>query len=75
VRFEVHVLRPRGGIRHLVDGVGLFEALLYTAELAVNIDIDVVAEGHALFVQDRRIGLHGAFRIEHRRQQLVLDFE
>jgi hypothetical protein len=25
VRFEVHVLRPRGGIRHLVDGVGLLK--------------------------------------------------
>ena len=56
----------RGRISHLVDGVGLFETLLDIAELAMNVDIDVVAEGDALLVQDRRAWLHGEFRIEHR---------
>ena len=49
---------------------------LDAAELAVNVDIDVVAEGDALlFVQDRRARLHGNFRIEHRGQKLVFDLE
>ena len=76
VRLQMHVLRARGRIGHLVDGVGLLEALLDIAELAMNVDIDIVAEGDALlFVQDRRVRLHGHFRIEHRRQQLVFDLE
>ncbi len=75
VRLQMHVLRARGRIGHLVDGVGLGEALLDAAELAVNVDIDVVAIGDALFVQDRRARLHGGFGIEHRRQKLVLDLE
>ena len=75
VRLQMHVLRAGGRVRHLVDGVGFLEALLDTAELAVNIDIDVVAEGHALVVQDRRAGLHGGFRVEHRWQELILHLE
>ena len=75
MRLEMHMLRARSRIGHLVDGVGLGEALLDAAELAVNVDIDVIAEGDALLVQDRRPRQHGDFRIEHRRQQLVLDFE
>ncbi len=51
------------------------EAVLDVAELAVNVDIDVVAEGDALLVQDRRARRHGRFRIEHGGQQLVLDLE
>ena len=75
VRLEMHMLRARGRVGHLVDGVGLLEALLDIAELAMNVDIDVVAEGHALVVQDWRVRLHGQFRIEHRRQQLVFDLQ
>ena len=75
VRLQMHMLRARGRIGHLVDGVGLLEALLDIAELAMDVDIDVVAERHALVVQDRRARFHGDFRIEHRRQQLVLDLQ
>ena len=75
VRLQMHVLRPRGRIGHLVDGVGFGKTLLDAAELAVNVDIDIVAKGDALFVQDRRARLHGDFRIEHRRQELVVDLE
>ena len=58
VRLEMHVLRARGRIGHLVDGVGLVEALLDAAELAMDVDIDVVAEGDALL--SCRIGAPGA---------------
>src|SRR5262245_61596342 len=59
----------------VVNGVGL-EALLDIAELAMNIDIDIVAEGDALlFMQDRRSRLHGELRVEYRGQKLVLDLE
>ncbi len=75
VRLEMHVLRARGRVGHLVDGVGLAETLLDIAELAMDVDIDIVAKGHALVVQDRRARLHGQLRIEHRGQKLVLDFE
>ena len=76
VRLQMHVLRARGRIGHLVDGVGVLEALLDAAELAVNVDIDIVEKSDALLlVQDGRARLHGHFRIEHGRQQLVLDLE
>ena len=68
VRLEMHVLHARGGVGHLMDGVGFLEAVLDAAELAMNVDIDIVPKGHALFVQDRRARLHGNFRIEHGRQ-------
>ena len=51
------------------------EALLDAADLAVDVDIDIVAEGDALFVQERRARLHRRFRVEHRRQELVVDLE
>ena len=52
------------------------EALLDAAELAVNVDIDIVAIGDALFVmQDGRAWLHGGLGVEHRRQKLVIDLE
>ena len=75
MRLQMHVLHPRGRIGHLVDGVGLPEALLDIAEVTMNVDIDVVAKGDTLFVQDRRARLHGDFRIEHRRQDFVIDVE
>ena len=75
VRLQMHVLGARGRVGHLVHGVGLGEAFVHTAELPVNIDIDVVAIGDALVVQDRRVRFHGGFRVEHGRQQLVIDFE
>ena len=71
----MHVLRAGGAIGHLVDGVGLLEALLDIAELAMNVDIYIVAIGDALLVQDRRTRLHRGFRVEHGGQRLVLDLE
>ena len=75
VRLEMHVLGAGGRIGHFVDGVGLGEAMLDIADLAMDVDIDIVAKGDALIVQDRRGGLHGRFRVEHRRQKLVVHFE
>ena len=75
VRLQMHVLHPRGRIGHLVDGVGLFEALLDAAELAMDVDIDIVVKGDASVVQHGCHRRHGHFRIEHGRQQLVVDFE
>ncbi len=72
----MHVLRSRGRISHLVNGVGLLEAPLDIAKLTMNVDIDVVTKGHALLlVQDRRARLHRNFWIEHRRQELVFHLE
>ena len=72
----MHVLHPGGLIGHLVNGVGFLETLLDIAELAMDIDIDIVAEGDALlFMQDRRARLHGEFRVEYRGEKLVLDLE
>ena len=58
-----------------MHGVGLGEAGRDAADLAVDFDIDVAARGAALVVQDRRVRLHGGFRVEHGRQHLVLDLE
>ena len=59
-----------------MNGVGFLETLLDAAEFAVNVDIDIVAEGDALlFMQDRRARLHGEFRVEHRGKKIILDLE
>ena len=75
MRLQMHLLRPRGRIGHIMHGVGLGEALRDIAEFAMNVDIDVVAIGNAFLVQDRRPGFHGELRIEDRRQQLIVDLE
>ena len=75
MRLEVHVLRAGSGIGHLVDGIGFGEACVHIAELSVNIDIDVVAIGDTLVVQDRSVRFHGGFRVEHGRQEFVVDLE
>ena len=58
-----------------MDGVGLFEALLDAADLAMDVDINVSPRRDSLLVQDRRARLHGEFRVENRGEKLVLDFE
>ena len=76
VRLEMHVLHARGRVGLLVDDVGLLEALRDVADLALQGAEDVAVVGRrVLVVQDRRAGLHGGYRIEHRRQDLVLDLE
>ena len=59
-----------------MDGIGFLEALLDTAELAMNVDIDVVAKGHAFF--SCRIGAPGSMAISGSNtggQELVVDLE
>ena len=75
VRLQMHVLHTRGRVGLLVDDVRLFEALLDAAELAVDVDIDVVVKRDAPIVQDRRPGRHGRLRIEYRGKKLVIDRE
>ena len=58
-----------------MDDVGFLEALFDAAELAVDIDIDVVVKGDAPVVQDGRPRRHGGFRIEYGGKQLVVDLE
>ena len=58
-----------------MDDVGLAEALGDAAELAVNVDIDIVVKGDASVVQDWGTRRHRSFRIEHCREQLVVDLE
>ena len=49
--------------------------LRHVADLALQgaEDVAVVGDDLALVVKDRRAGLHGGHRIEHRRQELVVD--
>ena len=61
-------------VRSWID-VGLLEALRDAAELAVNVDVDVVVKGDAPVVQDGRARRHRRFRIEHGGKQLVVDLE
>ena len=51
------------------------EALLHTANLALDVDIDIVALGDALVVQDRCIGAMAATGSKTGGQQLVIDLE
>ena len=75
VRLQMHVLHTRGRVGLLVDDVSLLEALLDAAELAVDVDIDVVVKRDTPIVEDRRPGRHGRLRIEYRGKQLVIDLE
>ncbi len=74
---EVHVLHARRRIGHFVDGVGFLEALRHVADLALQRaeDVAVLGDDLVLVVQQRRPGLHGGDRIEHRRQDFIVDVE
>ncbi len=79
-RLEMHVLLARRVVGVLVDRVGLAEALLDAADLAVQLEKDVLLGMHrarelALIVQLRRAGPHRFLGIEDGRQNLVLDLE
>jgi len=59
-----------------VHDIGLPEALRHVADLPLQGAEDVAGADHgALVVQDRRAGQHRRFRVEHRRQDLVLDLQ
>ena len=75
VRFKMDVLNARGGIGHLVHGIGGLEAVRHAADLAVDVDKDVALFLASLVVEDRRFGFHCRDRIEHRRQYFVGDVE
>ena len=79
-RLEMHVLLARRVVGVLVDRVGLAKAFLDAADLAVQLEEDVLLGMHrarelALIVQLRRARAHRFFGIEDGRQDLVLDFE
>jgi hypothetical protein len=50
VGLEVNVLNARGGIGHLVHGIGRCEAVRDAADLALDIDIDIARVRPALVV-------------------------
>ena len=79
MRFEMRVLDAMGGVGGLVDYVGGLESRLDVADVAVNLEQDILpgapdAGLGALVVDDGRALAHRFFGIEHRRQQLVIDF-
>ena len=75
VCFKMHVLNARGGVGHLVHGVGGLEAVRHAADLAVDVDVDIAFLGPLLVVQERRIRRHRGDRIEHRGQRFIGDVE
>ncbi len=77
-RFEMGMLDARYEVGAFVGHIGFGKAGFDVAEIAVHVGDDIVFRigntgFRALVVDDRRAILHGQFRIEHRRQDFIVD--
>ena len=80
VRLQVRLLGALGGIGALVDDVRFGKAGFDVADAAVHLARDIVeriayARFRPLVVDQRRAVFHRVFRLEHRRQDVVVDLE
>ena len=75
VGLQMRVLDPRRRIGPLVHDVGLAEALGHVADLALERaeDVAVLRDDVVLVVQQGGARFHRGHRVEHRRQDLVVD--
>ncbi len=75
VRLEMDVLHAGGGVDALMNDIGSGETLRGTADLAVDVGIDITVGGAPLLVQQRSFRAHRRLRVEHGGQDFILHFE
>src|ERR1700741_5075597 len=72
VRFQMHMLNPRGRVGHLVNGVGGCEPILNAADLATDFSKDITLRLAPFMVKDRGVRLHRQLRVENRGENFIV---